>query len=376
MEGLPDPDAVLNASPDATLTFTGERFTPEVRGAIWYEHWHRYAAVAPLAAGRRVLDAACGEGYGSYLLASRASQVTGVDIDAAAIAHAGARYARANLAYAQGSVSALPIADGSIDLIVSFETIEHLPAQREMLAEFRRVLAPHGALVLSSPNRPVYNEAGGVANHFHVKELDRAELKALLDPVFPRQAWHAQRVAAHSLLWAEAHAEGAIAYDVLSDDGLARRAGPAEPMYFVVVCGAADAILPTLPALSLFDDGELALWRDYARAIARERQLAWDELDARKIAEDRLVELVAAVNDLASERQKTGALRERVVALEQALRVADAEHLRILSETRGELAREQAQHAETRARLAYRETAAGWARWPLGAARRRLMGTS
>jgi SAM-dependent methyltransferase len=376
MEGLPDPDAVLNASPDATLTFTGERFTPEVRGAIWYEHWHRYAAVAPLAAGRRVLDAACGEGYGSYLLASRASQVTGVDIDDAAIAHARARYPRANLAYKQGSVSALPIADASIDLIVSFETIEHLTAQREMLAEFRRVLAPHGALVLSSPNRPVYNLAGGVANHFHLKELDRAELKALLDPVFPQQAWNAQRVAAHSLLWAEAHTEGAIAYDILSDDGLARRGGPAEPMYFVVVCGAADAMLPTLPALSLFDDGELTLWRDYARAIARERQLAWDELDARKIAEDRLAELVAAVNDLASERQKTGALRERVVALEQALRAADAEHLRILSETRGELAREQAQHAETRARLAYRETAVGWARWPLGAARRRLTGTS
>jgi len=363
---------VLNASSDAALTFTGERFMPEVRGAIWYEHWHRYAAAAPLAAGRRVLDAACGEGYGSYLLAAHAAHVTGVDIDASTIDHARARYARANLAYGHASVAALPMPDASIDLIVSFETIEHLSEQRAMLAEFRRVLAPQGALIVSSPNRPVYNETGGMPNHFHVKELDRAELKALLDPVFPQQAWHGQRVAAHSLLWSEALTQGAIGYDVLADDNVARRTAPADPMYFIVVCGAVDATLPALPALSLFDDGALTLWRDYARTAARERQLAWDELDARKIAEDRLAELVTTVNALSSERQKTRALRARVDGLEQAMRTLEAEHGRALGEARSELAREQAQHADTRARLAYRETALGWARWPLGAARRRL----
>ncbi len=68
---------------------------------------------------------------------------------------------------------------------------------------------------------------------------------------------------------------------------------PPPPMYFVVVCAADGVTLPALPALSLFDDGELSLWRDYARALVRERTLAWDELDARRIAEDRLMELVA-----------------------------------------------------------------------------------
>jgi SAM-dependent methyltransferase len=297
---------------------------PEVRGAIWYEHWHRYAAAAPLAAGRRVLDAACGEGYGSYLLAAHAAQVTGVDIDASTIDHARARYARDNLAYEPASVTALPMADASLDLIVSFETIEHLSNQREMLAEFRRVLAPGGALVVSSPNRPVYNEAGGMPNHFHVKELDRAELKALLDAGFPQQAWHGQRVTAHSLLWSEMSSQGAIGYDVLAEDSVARHAAPADPMYFIVVCGAVDATLPVLPALSLFDDGALTLWRDCARTAARERQLTWDELDARKVAEDRLEELVTAVNALSSERQKTGALRARVEGLEQVKRAASS----------------------------------------------------
>jgi len=366
----------LTPSPASSLTFTGERFTPEVRGAIWYEHWHRYAVAVPAAAGLRVLDAACGEGYGSALLARTAAHVTGLDVDAGAIAHARERYARANLVFEPGPVTAIPLPDASIDLVVSFETIEHLAGQREMLAEFRRVLTARGALILSSPNRPVYNESGGEPNHFHVKELDRGELRALLDPVFPRQAWHAQRVSAHSLLWSEGAREGAVAFDALADDVAQRRAEPAPPMYFVVACGSAEAPLPTLPALSVFDDGALSLWRDYARALERERELAWDEIDARKVAEDRLAELVREVNALASERQKTGALRERVASLEAALAAAQQEQAQQHAAFEAELARERMGHAETRARLAYRESAAGWARWPLARARRRLTGAT
>ena len=63
-------------------------------------------------------------------------------------------------------------------------------------------------------------------------------------------------------------------------------------MYFVVVCAAEGVALPAMPALSLFDDGALSLWRDYARALVRERELAWDEIDARAVAEERLAELV------------------------------------------------------------------------------------
>ena len=138
----------------------------------------------------------------------------------------------------------LPLADGSVDLVVSFETIEHLPAQREMLAEFRRVLAPDGVLVVSSPNRPVYNEAGSVENHFHVKELDRAELKALLDPAFPQQAWYAQRVIAQSALWAEGAQDRASQFLTLPGNEVTVAREPAPPMYYVVVCAAAGVPLP------------------------------------------------------------------------------------------------------------------------------------
>jgi SAM-dependent methyltransferase len=376
-------------SANATLTFTGERFMPEVRGPIWYEHWHRYVAVAPLAAGKRVLDAACGEGYGSYLLAHDAALVTGVDIAADAIAHAALHYAQPNLRFAVGSVTQLPLAPASVDLIVSFETIEHLREQEQMLAEFRRVLAADGILVVSSPNRPVYNEGGAVENHFHVRELDRAELAALLAPAFPRQTWYAQRAIAQSVLWAETPASGAPSFLTLADHRPVTSPAPAPPMYYVVVCGGDNAVLPALPALSLFDDGERSLWRDYMRALAREGELAWDELDARKVAEDRLAELVPAINALASARAAGLVQAERIAALEAALEAARAalhqaeaallqmqERLAREAEAHAQMTeahvRERSAHVETRARLAYRESARGWLRFPFAVVRRRM----
>ncbi|HEX7272317.1 MAG TPA: class I SAM-dependent methyltransferase, partial [Casimicrobiaceae bacterium] len=192
----------------AELPFTGERFTPETAGAIWYEHWHRYCAVRELAAGKRVLDCACGEGYGSMLLAGVAASVIGVDIDGPAIRHAAARYGeQTNLGFVQGSCTRLPLGDASMDLLVSFETIEHLAEQEAMLAEFARVLGPSGVLVLSSPNKREYGQAHDAVNRFHVRELTREELASRLTEHFPRQAWYGQRVLAHSLLWSESQSD-------------------------------------------------------------------------------------------------------------------------------------------------------------------------
>src|SRR5438046_2018790 len=97
------PSATLATPAPNVLNFTGERFAPEVTGAIWYEHWHRYCVARPLAKGLRVLDAACGEGYGSFLLAQTAKEVVGIDIAPEAIAHAKSRYVSSNLRYVEGS---------------------------------------------------------------------------------------------------------------------------------------------------------------------------------------------------------------------------------------------------------------------------------
>jgi SAM-dependent methyltransferase len=344
----------------ATLPFTGERFTPEVKGAIWYEHWHRYSAILSAARGRRVLDAACGEGYGSWLLAGTAAEVVGIDVDPAAIRHAVARYAaRDNLRYMQASCAALPLAADSVDLIVSFETIEHLECQETMLAEFRRVLAPTGALVISSPNKAIYSDETGFVNEFHVRELTRDELAAKLDADFPQQTWFGQRVLAHSLMWKEeASTPRTTELVALADDCVHEPSVPAPPMYFVVVCSANEATLPSLAGLSIFDDGAQSLYRDYERSLLAEKRLYWDEIDARKIADARLADLVAAADELGNVRR---------LALER-----EAELLRAHSAREEALAKMTGELEQARNRLAFRETWRGWLRWPLGLAKQRL----
>ena len=140
------------------LEFTGERYTPECVREIRYEHVHRYVFARELVKGRKVLDAACGEGYGTALLAETATSVTGVDVSAAAIAHARKRYQHANADFVESDCLSMPFEDGEFDCIVSFETLEHLEEQESLLAEFRRVLKADGFLLVSTPDRAIYTD--------------------------------------------------------------------------------------------------------------------------------------------------------------------------------------------------------------------------
>lgn len=183
------------------LPFTGERFTPECVREIAYEHWHRYAWVTVLTNGKNVLDVACGEGYGSYLLAEEAHSVTGIDVDSEAVKHAQRRYIRPNLEFVQADALSLPVESGSIDIVVSFETIEHLDNHDALLTEFRRVLHPRGKLVLSSPDKASYSDDSGYSNPFHVRELYRAELEELLERHFENHYLFAQKLLFASAIW-------------------------------------------------------------------------------------------------------------------------------------------------------------------------------
>jgi SAM-dependent methyltransferase len=255
---------------DPALPFTGERFTPECVREIWYEHWHRYAFARPLAAGRRVLDAACGEGYGSALLARTATSVTGLDIDPASIAHAQARYAGlANLRYECGDAAALPFAAGSFDLVVSFETLEHLEAQEDLIAGFARVLDEDGLLVISSPDRHVYSELAGFRNEFHVRELYRQEFIDLLAAHFPVARLYGQKLLFQSAIWPLQGTEGEPQPMTAREGGASIEEGLAyAPMYYVAVC--AKRQLPAgLPGLSLFGDGEETVYAHYNHEIRK-----------------------------------------------------------------------------------------------------------
>ena len=174
---------------EQNLEFTGERFVPECEREIWYEHYHRYLMACDVVSGKKVLDAACGEGYGSHLLASYADKVVAVDIDESSIDHAKRRYRRDNLKFLCADVLEIPTPDNSFDVVVSFETLEHLAEHQQLLSEFKRVLKEDGVLIISTPDKAEYSDKTGFDNEYHVKELYRHEFKELLDSHFTQQVW-------------------------------------------------------------------------------------------------------------------------------------------------------------------------------------------
>lgn len=157
--------------------FSGERFMPEMNDAeLEIEHLARYYAVQNLVKELDILDAACGEGYGSNILASVAKSVVGIDIDSETVQNANSKYAssRENLQYLQGSIADLSfIESGSKDAIVSFETIEHVDKdlQQAFLKEIKRILKPTGFLVMSTPDKKEYSDRYSFNNEFHVAEF-------------------------------------------------------------------------------------------------------------------------------------------------------------------------------------------------------------
>lgn len=233
------------------LNFTGERFVPGMEGVIEAEHLHRYLLARELATGRDVLDVACGEGYGSNLLAGVAHSVVGVDIADSAVDHACEKYAKPNLRFVQGDCAKLPSDDASVDLVVSFETIEHHERHSEMMIEIRRVLRRGGVLMISSPNRPEYDKTLTEPNPYHVKELDFVEFVALLEQHFKNVVIYAQRVLSGSLLVPCEHSEGCFS-NFSNAEANQPSMGLERPIYFVALAGDAD--LPVL-GVSVYETG-------------------------------------------------------------------------------------------------------------------------
>jgi SAM-dependent methyltransferase len=168
--------------------FTGERLVPEEASAdLWNEHFSRYALASRYCAGKRVLDAGCGTGYGAAHLAQAAERVVALDISCETIRQARRRYPITNLQFEVASATAIPFRDSSFDVITAFEVIEHLENWNGLLAEAARLLAPGGVALISTPNSEYYTASRGRAgaNPFHVHEFEAAEFEAALRAVFP-----------------------------------------------------------------------------------------------------------------------------------------------------------------------------------------------
>jgi len=278
----------------------------------------------------------------------------GIDIEPATIVHAVQRYTVANLRFAAGCADVLSLADASVDAIVSFETIEHLPAdaQPRMLAEFARVLAPGGFVVLSSPNRPEYSDARQHVNPFHLHELDREELARLFDAGFQARRWYRQRRYLGSALWAE---EGGDGFEALAGD--AESATPAQPpqaLYFIVVAARTPDALPASgPALSLFTDAD-------------ERE--WQRIDAQAREVLRLDALLGARDAALAQQTAHVAHLEELVAYRDRIVVERDAQLQEQVQARAALARDfDAHRAQAAAAHAEVQTALGSAQQAIAA---------
>lgn len=163
------------------LPLTGERTVPGIAEENYWFRRHEitYARLLDRCAGKTVLEAGSGEGYGADMIASVATKVTGVDYDTGAVEHVRARYPRVEMI--QGNLAALPLPDASVDVVVNFQVIEHLWDQGQFLRECLRVLRPGGELLISTPNRITFSPGRDTPlNPFHTRELNAAELTELL----------------------------------------------------------------------------------------------------------------------------------------------------------------------------------------------------
>ena len=169
---------------------TGERMIPELSCAItFWEHVYRYRFAKRFVPLRRVLDIACGEGYGTASLAAAgAKHVIGIDICKEACERARRKY---NVDARVGNAENIPMANCSVDLVVSFETVEHLARPHLFIQECARVLTSGGMLVISTPNRLVYN-TGSQHNIFHKNEMDYMEFQRFLNVAFTNVRFFSQ----------------------------------------------------------------------------------------------------------------------------------------------------------------------------------------
>jgi ubiquinone/menaquinone biosynthesis C-methylase UbiE len=353
----------------ADLAFTGERFLPGTLGEIAYEHWHRYAFARAYVNGKRVADVACGEGYGSALLARAGATVVGVDIAPDTIAHARSRYdGLANARFEEGSATALPFPDASLDAVISFETIEHLPRedQSRMLAEFDRVLTPDGILVLSTPNPIEYSIARQYCNPFHCHEPERSELAELLGRAFPAQRWFRQRRYFGSAVWSETREARFEAW--VGDSGPIDVAEPPAAMYFIVIAARSAATLPSADVgLSLFadrSDTELARLDGQAREVIRldgllgEMNATIEKLTARvQHLEETVVDRDAKLTEIRVERDALLSQLKAVMVERNAVSAA-------LDTAREELAGHVAWQKKLEQQIAYRQSVRWWLRLP------------
>jgi SAM-dependent methyltransferase len=237
------------------LELTGERTLPDVPAEnYWYRrHLAVYEWIGARVTGGRVIDMACGEGYGSEVLSRSAASVVGVDANPEAFEHARLRYRRQNLSFERGVVESHGT-PGAFDAVVFLQTIEHVQDPQAVLRHFRSLLAPGGTVYVSTPNLLTLAPPGAPKsdNPWHIKEYRALEFEALCRSVFGHVRmlglFHARKLRVHELAlacgWDEVHRRFGITtafYDrftpaIAASDFALRPIGLDRALDFLAVC--------------------------------------------------------------------------------------------------------------------------------------------
>jgi glycosyltransferase involved in cell wall biosynthesis/SAM-dependent methyltransferase len=334
--------------PERSMEFTGERMTTAIEGEIEFEHFHRYCLARDLCPGLDLVDVASGEGYGSSILATVARSVTGVDVDPAAIAHAGTTYTAENLRFIKGSALDLPLGDASVDAVVSFETLEHVREHARFMAEVKRVLRPGGKLIVSTPERAVYSARGEPVNKYHLLELTAAEFDSLLRVNFRHVLILSQRAILGSLIIAAEGGGPWRSYERRSLEYIEASAGLTRAPFLVAI--ASDEKLSQVPSSVYLDrrrPGEviggylqLPVYQSQAAEMSAEIKRLSDAAAIRDAEVDRLSDIAATrdaeidrLSDIAATRDaEIGRLSDVAVTLDAEIkRLGDAKASRDLA---------------------------------------------
>jgi len=263
---------------------------------------HRYKFAAKYVENLRVLDIASGEGYGSFLLSLVAKNVVGVDIDKISVRHATKSYSTKNLSFLLGDCAQIPLEDACVDVVVSFETIEHHDKHDEMMRQIKRVLTPAGIMIMSSPDKQFFSIEPQYSNPFHVKELYENEFRSLVGEYFKNSSFYAQKIIFGSALFPE-KLEGNL--EVFSSDfnDLKNVNGIPKPLYWIVV--ASDSNLPTLSCGIMEEAIENSEIASNGRTAVHERDLKIIGLESEYKGLEAEVEIFQARLELLTIKYKT-----------------------------------------------------------------------
>ena len=338
------------------LKWTGERYLPWLEeAAIGYEHLHRYAYATQFVQKKKVLDLACGEGYGSYVLAKTAELVVGIDIDEKAIRHAQNKYIKQNLDFKVGSITEVPISGQNLfDVAVCFEALEHVEDHPRLLSEVKRLLSPNGIFIVSTPNKTEYTDEPQYNNPFHVHELYFDEFREVLEQHFKNVRFLGQRIYCNSSIWPVFPGGDSKVVEYMIDRTLKEfifvENDKRTPLYFLAVASDGDNIKETGSALIDISDALLKQKDEQIAAHAREQERLAQEVAQLRLTVQSEQQVLAGkdrqIVDLRSEQERLGQevaqLRLTVQSEQQVLAGKDQQIVDLRSEQE-RLAQEVAQ---------------------------------